>query len=87
VGDNLATFLANRLSMSFTNLNCGNYGLKEPVTVTVDGNGVATGAAYSLTQQAATGAASTAVDPGAGQTTGTQSQGDRRRFFQNPSGA
>lgn len=87
VGDNLATFLANRLSMSFTNLNCGNYGLKEPVTVTVDGNGVAIGASYSLTQQAATGAASTAVNPGAGQTKGTQSQGDRRRFFQNPSGA
>jgi len=87
VGDNLAAFLANRLSMSFTNLNCGSYGLKEPVTVTLDGNGVATAATYSLTQQRATGAASTAVNPGAGQTTGTQSQGDRRRFFQNPSGA
>ena len=71
----------------YLHLNCGNYGLKDPVTVTLDGNGVATAATYSLTQQAATGAASTAVNPGAGQTTGTQSQGGRRRFFQNPSGA
>jgi hypothetical protein len=89
VGNNLATFLANRLAMSFTNLNCQNFGLKEPVTVTVDGNGVATAATYSLTQQAATGAGAgmTAVNPSAGQTTGTQARGGRRRFAQNPSGA
>ena len=40
-GNNLFTFLANRLSMSFTNLNCQNFGLTDPVTVTLDGNGVA----------------------------------------------
>ena len=31
-GNNLATFLGNRLSMSFTNLNCSNFGLTNPVT-------------------------------------------------------
>ena len=38
VGNNLLTFLANRLNMSFTNLNCQNFGLTNPVTVTLDGN-------------------------------------------------
>ena len=52
VGTNLFTFLANRLSMSFTNLNCQNFGLKNPVTVTLDGNGAATAATTNATQQA-----------------------------------
>jgi hypothetical protein len=88
VGNNLATFMANRLSMSFTNLNCQNYGLTNPVNVTLDGNGVATAATYNLTQQTATGAAAatTAVNPTAGQATGTQAQGGRRGFAQDPSG-
>src|SRR5215471_4802547 len=87
VGNNLATFLGNRLAMSFTNLNCGNFGLADPSTPTLDGNGVATAIAYSLTQQAATGAAGTAVDPMAGQTTGTQARSPRRFFWQAPAGA
>jgi hypothetical protein len=88
VGNSLATFMANRLSMSFVNLNCANFGLKNPVTVTLDGNGVATAATYSLTQQAATGAAAatTAVNPAAGQQNGTQANGGRQQFMQNPSG-
>jgi hypothetical protein len=86
VGNNLATFLGNRLDMSFTNLNCGNFGLKTPVTATLDGNGVATAITYSLTQQKATGAAGTRVNPFAGQTTGTQAQGQRRFRWQAPSG-
>ncbi len=86
VGTNLATFLGNRLAMSFTNLNCGNFGLTNPATPTLDGNGVATAIAYSLTQQAATGAAATQVNPMAGQTSGTQAQGGRRFRWQNPSG-
>ena len=44
LGNNLANFLAARLSGSFGNLNCQNFGLTNPVTLTVDGNGVATGA-------------------------------------------
>jgi hypothetical protein len=53
VGDNLFTFMANRLSMSYDNLSCGNYGLKNPVTVTLDDNGSATGATMDTTQQTA----------------------------------
>jgi hypothetical protein len=87
IGDNLATFLGNRLSMSFVNLGCSTYGLTNPVNATLDGNGVATAVTYSLTQQAATGATtSTTVNPTAGQTTGTQARSPRRRFGQNPSG-
>jgi len=51
VGNNLATFMGARLSASFINLNCQNFGLKNPVTVTVDGNGVATAVAYTVTSQ------------------------------------
>jgi hypothetical protein len=85
-GNNLATFLGNRLAMSFVNLNCGDFGLANPATPGLDGNGVATSVAYSMTQQAAKGASTTAVNAGAGQTTGTQFQGGRRWRFQNPSG-
>ena len=53
-GNNLLTFMANRLSMSFTNLNCQNFGLANPVTVTLDGNGAATAATINTTQQAVT---------------------------------
>jgi hypothetical protein len=53
VGDNLFTFMANRLSMSFTNLNCQNFGLTNPVTVTLDGNDVAVGATFNTTPQQA----------------------------------
>jgi hypothetical protein len=52
VGSNLLTFLANRLNMSFTNLNCQNFGLTNPVTVTLDGNGAATAATINAAQQA-----------------------------------
>jgi hypothetical protein len=51
VGNNLATFLGARLSASFTNLNCGNFGFTNPVNVTLDGNGVATAVTYNLNQQ------------------------------------
>jgi len=53
VGDNLFTFMANRLSMSFGNLSCGSYGLKNPVAVTLDDSGSATGATIDTTQQTA----------------------------------
>lgn len=79
-GNNLATFMGNRLSMSFTNLNCGNFGLRNPVKVTLDGNGVATAVSYNLNQQRATAGGGTGVDPMAGQTSGTQAQNPTRRF-------
>ena len=53
VGNTLATFMGNRLSMSFVNLGCANFGLTNPVTVTLDGNQVATAVTYSLAQQTA----------------------------------
>jgi hypothetical protein len=58
-GNNLATFLGARLGASFTNLNCQNFGLNNPVTVTTDGNGVAIAVTYTLTQQTATVPSST----------------------------
>jgi hypothetical protein len=63
VGTNLLTFLANRELMSFTNLNCANFGLTNPVTVTLDGNGVATAATFNVTQQTATNPGATAAPP------------------------
>ncbi len=74
VGNNLLTFLANRLNMSFTNLNCQNFGLTNPVNVTLDGNGVAIAATFNVTQQKAT--AGTAAGAGA---PGTTMQPTRRR--------
>ncbi len=54
VGDNLLTFMANRLNMSFTNLNCQNFGLTNPVTVTLDANGAATAATFNTAPQRVT---------------------------------
>jgi len=54
VGNNLATFMGARLSGSFANMNCQNFGLKDPTTVTTDGNGVATAVTYNTTPQQAT---------------------------------
>ena len=51
VGDTLYTFLANRLGMSFTNLNCKNFGLTNPVAVVNNGAGAATEATLNTTQQ------------------------------------
>jgi hypothetical protein len=53
LGNNLTNFLAARLSGSFDNLNCKNYGLTNPVTLTTDDNGVATAATYNTTPQKA----------------------------------
>jgi hypothetical protein len=50
-GDNLATFMGARLASSFTNLNCQDFGLQNPVTVTTDGNGVATAVTYGTARQ------------------------------------
>jgi hypothetical protein len=62
VGNNLFTFLAARLSTSFANLNCANFGLKNTVNLTTDGNGVATAATFNLAKQVP-GAASSSASP------------------------
>ena len=69
-GNNLATFIGNRLSMSFSNLGCDAFGLTDPVNVTADGNGVATAVSYNTAQQQATIPA-----PDAGQGQGTTGSG------------
>ena len=80
VGNNLLTFLANRLSMSFTNLACQNFGLTNPVTVTLDGNGVAIAATFNTTvQQANSGSGSTPPSQG-------QRHGRHHHQYMNPSG-
>ena len=80
VGGNLFTFLANRLSMSFTNLACQNFGLTDPVTVTLDGNGVATAATFNTTPQKATSTGTTTT-PAQG-----QREGRHHHRYMNPSG-
>jgi hypothetical protein len=52
LGSNLATFMGARLSASFMNLNCANFGLKNPVALTLDG-GVAIAVMYNTAQQQA----------------------------------
>ncbi len=78
-GNNLATFLGNRLSMSFDNLGCGDFGLKDPVTVTLDANQVATAVSYDTTQQQATLPASEATVKGSGHKHGRPAEGRRGR--------
>ena len=80
VGDNLFTFMANRLSMSFTNLNCQNFGLINPVTVTLDGNGAAIDATFNTTPQQAANINNNGM-PAAG-----QRWGRHHHQLMNPSG-
>ena len=54
-GNSLFTFMANRLGMSFTNLNCQDFGLTNPVNVTLDQDGAATAATIDTTPQKAKG--------------------------------
>ncbi|HXC84190.1 MAG TPA: hypothetical protein VNV62_20250 [Trebonia sp.] len=61
VGDNLFTFMANRLSMSFTNLSCQNFGLTNPVAVTLDGGGAAVAATFNTTVQKVTNTGATGM--------------------------
>jgi hypothetical protein len=71
-GNNLTNFLASRENASFTNLNCQDFGLTNPVTLTLNG-AIAIGATYNVNPQtakvpnAATGTTGTANPP----TTGT----------------
>jgi hypothetical protein len=80
VGSNLLTFLANRLNMSFTNLACQDFGLTNPVTVTLNGQGVAIGATFNTAMQTAHTIKVTAM-PGM-----TQRTGRKQHQLMNPSG-
>jgi hypothetical protein len=80
VGDNLLTFLANRLNMSFTNLGCQNFGFTNPVTVTLNGAGSAIAATFNTAPQTAKNTGST-VMPGQ-----RQRHGRKHHTLMNPSG-
>jgi hypothetical protein len=75
-GNNLFTFMAARLSASFTNLGCAAFGLHNTVSLTQNGQGVAVAAAFGLIPQTpsapARGAPSTQSTPAAQATPGTQ---------------
>jgi hypothetical protein len=86
VGDNLFTFLANRLSMSFTNLSCQTFGLTNPVTVTLDGAGAATAATLNTTKQTATNTGTTPAMPGSGTPGAPQRAGRTHHRVMDPSG-
>jgi|GEM_PF-569082 len=62
-GNSLFTFLAARLSASYTNLNCGNLiKTANPVTLTLDANGVAIDAKLTVPTGTGTGALACTVD-------------------------
>ncbi|MGH3170242.1 MAG: hypothetical protein ACRDN0_30715, partial [Trebonia sp.] len=85
VGDNLLTFLANRLSMSFTNLGCQNFGLTDPVTVTLNGAGAAVSATFNTAPQRASGSGGSA--PGNwSHRPGRHHRGRSHHEFMDPSG-
>ena len=46
VGNNLLSFMANRLIMSYVNLSCQKFGVSNPVKVTLNSKGVATSATF-----------------------------------------
>jgi hypothetical protein len=78
VGNNLFTFLANRLNMSFTNLGCQAFGLTNPVMVTLDGNGVAIAATLNTTMQTATSTTGTASAAASAAPAAAPNQGPRK---------
>ena len=67
--------MANRLAMSFVNLGCANFGLANPVTVTLNGNMVATKVTYNTAQQAAKLPTAATPTPTASATVGTGGPG------------
>ncbi len=94
-GDNLATFMGARLAASLGVLDCAKFGLADPVSATVDGDGVATAISYKLTQQKATipvaagGTATPTAAPSASAGTGLPWFGApprRHRHHQNGTG-
>jgi hypothetical protein len=63
---NLFTFLAARLSASFTNLGCQAFGLRNTVSVSLNAQGQAVAAAFSLVPQTPTQPQAPAQPPGQG---------------------
>lgn len=86
LGNNLATFLAARLSASYANMNCQNFGLTNPITLTLDGNGVATAATYAATNQTAQVPSTSGGTAGSAFPRGTGGSGADNNFNFMPGG-
>ena len=89
VGNNLLTFMANRLNMSFINLACQNFGLTNPVTVTLNGDGAATAATFNTTPQTAQNTTARAMPgqaPQGNQPDRGHRKGRNHHELMNPSG-
>ena len=89
VGNDLATFMGNRLSQSFVNLDCSKFGLTNPVAATLDGTGAATAVTYNTAEQAAAVPGGTSTGSG-GSGAGPSGPPPRHHRwghrYQNPSG-
>ena len=94
-GNTLGTFMGARLAASLGVLGCAKFGLVDPVSATVNGDGVATTISYKLTQQKATvpaaagGTATPTASPSAQAGTGLPWFGApprRHRHHQNGTG-
>ena len=59
VGNNLLTFMANRLIMSYGNLSCRDFALSDPVEVSRNRSGTATAATFDTTKQPASASSAT----------------------------
>jgi hypothetical protein len=59
VGDNLLTFMADELNLSFTDLGCQQFRLTNPVTLERNGTGTAVAATFNTSVQTATAAVQT----------------------------
>jgi hypothetical protein len=67
--DNLLTFLASRLSTSYTDLDCASYGLKNTVSLFASNTGVVTGVSLTeLSQKPVEPASTTEPAPQPGDT-------------------
>jgi len=96
MANNLFTFLANRLNQSFTNLGCMNLlHMNNPVTIQMNGNGVAIGATFAAatTPVGGTGTGggttctpSTTTAPAAGPTTTAPAAGPTTTAAAPPAG-
>jgi hypothetical protein len=72
--------------MSFTNLSCQTFGLTNPVTVTLDGQGAATAATFNTTKQTATNSGATPAMPGSGTPGAPPRTGRSHHRVMDPSG-
>jgi hypothetical protein len=80
--DNLFTFMAMRVQQSFVNLNCGNFGQRNDVSTSVDGNGVVVAACFLQQYAAVTGGPG---NPMAGQTSCPANVGSAPPGMSSPS--